>query len=67
MSKSKNDKNKSNRDYYEDSYGESEDGKKRRKSGTEILNSYYTGEYEEEDFYYEEREKFRSNGRKRNH
>jgi hypothetical protein len=41
-----------------------EDNHKKRKSHSEILNSYSTGEYEEEDFYYEQREKFRSNGRK---
>jgi len=28
MSRSKNDKNNTNRDYYEDGYGESEDGRK---------------------------------------
>ena len=41
-----------------------EDIHKKRKSQGEILNSYKTGDYEEEDFYYEQREKFRSNGRK---
>lgn len=41
-----------------------EDIHKKRKSHSEILNSYKTGEYEEEDFYYEQREKFRNNGRK---
>lgn len=41
-----------------------EDNHKKRKSQCEILNSYKTGDYEEEDFYYEQREKFRSNGRK---
>jgi hypothetical protein len=41
-----------------------EDIHKKRKSQGEILNSYKTGDYEEEDFYYEQREKFRSSGRK---
>lgn len=41
-----------------------EDSHKKRKSHGEILNSYKTGDYEEEDFYYEQREKFRNNGRK---
>jgi hypothetical protein len=41
-----------------------EDIHKKRKSQGEILNSYKTGDYEEEDFYYEQREKFRTNGRK---
>jgi hypothetical protein len=38
---------------------------KKRKSQREILNSYETGEYEEEDFYYERQEKFRNSSKKR--
>lgn len=41
-----------------------EENHKRRKSHTDILNSYKTGNYEEEDFYYEQREKFRGGNRK---
>jgi len=43
-----------------------EENHKKRRSHTDILNSYRTGEYEEEDFYYEQREKFRA-GRKEKH
>jgi len=38
---------------------------KKRKPSSEILNSYETGEYEEEDFYYERQEKFRNSSKKR--
>jgi hypothetical protein len=38
---------------------------KKRKSTSEILNSYETGEYEEEDFYYERQEKFRNSPKRR--
>jgi len=37
---------------------------KRRKSQVEIMNSYETGEYEEEEFYYEQREKFKPKGKR---
>lgn len=36
-----------------------EESHKKRRSHIDILNSYRTGDYEEEDFYYEQREKFR--------
>lgn len=58
MSKSK----KENQDWDDKVYLENN---KKRKSTSEILNSYKTGEYEEEDFYYEKQEKFRNSSKKR--
>lgn len=37
---------------------------KRRKSQVEIMNSYETGDYEEEEFYHEQREKFKPKGKR---